>query len=86
MPEAGEQSGGETVSEQRTEDRRLHPFDDIELKFTSSNGIPVERATVKADEWQRLKEWIEPMRQLYDCAKCASCGSLEIVVGEEKSL
>lgn len=29
---------------------------EIDLKFKSGNSIPVERATVKAEEWQRIRE------------------------------
>ena len=28
---------------------------DIDLRFTSGNKIPVERAYIKADEWERIK-------------------------------
>lgn len=28
----------------------------LDLKFRSGNGVPVERATITADEWNRIRE------------------------------
>lgn len=30
----------------------------LDLKFRSGNGVPVERATITADEWSRIRELV----------------------------
>lgn len=30
----------------------------LDLKFRSGNGVPVERATITADEWNRIRELV----------------------------
>lgn len=60
--------------------------EEIDLRFTSANGVPVERATIPAAEWEALKAAIaaKPVAQLhidkdefdafvkeYDTAPCA---------------
>lgn len=35
----------------------------VDLYFSSGNGIPVERATVKADEWRAVKAEVKRLRE-----------------------
>lgn len=47
-------------------------FAEIDLRFTSGNGVPVERAALRAEEWQRIKSVLSDLC-LHDSAFGAVC-------------
>ena len=38
--------------------RNATPEEIFDLKFRSGNGVPVERAMITADEWNRIRELV----------------------------
>lgn len=44
----------------------MNIIDKINLKFTSGNTIPVERATITAEEWEQVKMFYSEMMERID--------------------
>lgn len=50
-------------------------LDRLRLKFTSGNGVPVERATITREEFEELEELIEGLQMYIDeLGECFDCG------------
>ena len=51
-------------------------IEEIDLRFQSGNSVPVDRATLKKEEWDVLKAIIESLSRI-------ACGDSELIAGPE---
>lgn len=47
----------------------MNIIEQIALKFTSGNSVPVDRATITADEFERFRHWVSCKEMEYDIAE-----------------
>lgn len=45
-------------------------IDNLELKFTSGNSVPIDRAAITREEWEAIKEFLFHDCQMFLCDKC----------------